>query len=230
MIRTSDRQRSNMIAEAASAETPQTTVWKGEFGREYTDRNTLDGKELDELYRKNYGLTRTEINENFLREVSRDASFLEVGCNTGNQLSLLRQMGWPNLSGIELQPYALAIAQTRIPGISLKQGSALALPYADTSFDVVFTSGMLIHIAPQDLPRVMDEIYRTSRKYIWGLEYFAPEVTEVTYRAHCALLWKMDFARCYLERFPSLELVQEQQLPYVGSANVDTVFLLRKKL
>jgi pseudaminic acid biosynthesis-associated methylase len=214
---------------SAVPETPQTAVWKGDFGREYTDRNTFDTEATDKLYRKNYGVLRSEINENFLRDIARDASFLEVGCNTGNQLLLLQQMGYSNLSGIELQPYALEIARQRLPGISLKPGSALDLPHEDESFDVVFTSGVLIHIAPDDLPRVLDEIYRCTKAYIWGMEYYAPEVAEVSYRNHSGLLWKMDYARRYLERFPDLELVREQRLPYLESANVDTVFLLRKK-
>jgi len=97
MMSGNDRQKSYGEAELASGETPQTLVWKGNFGREYTDRNTLDGKALDALYRKNYGLTRSEINKTFLREIAKNASLLEVGCNTGNQLLLLRQMGWSNL-------------------------------------------------------------------------------------------------------------------------------------
>jgi pseudaminic acid biosynthesis-associated methylase len=209
--------------------TAQAAVWQGEFGREYSDRNTLGTEALDELYRRNYGTTRSEINEKFLRGIANDASFLEVGCNTGNQLSLLREMGWRNLAGIELQPYAIEIARSRLPGIPLKLGSALDLPCADSSYDVVFTSGVLIHIAPRDIPRAMDEIYRSSRQYVWGMEYYAPAVTEVNYRSHNGLLWKMDFVRGYLERFPDLELVQEQRFPYLDNTNVDTVFLLRKK-
>jgi pseudaminic acid biosynthesis-associated methylase len=210
-------------------ETAQAAVWKGDFGREYSDRNTLDGAALDELYRKNYGLTRSQINQNFLADIPKDASFLEVGCNTGNQLALLRQMGWSNLAGVDLQTYALEIARQRLPGASLRQGSALALPCADVTFDVVFTSGVLIHIAPEDLPQAMDEIYRASREFIWGLEYYSPEIAEVPYRSHRALLWKMNFARQYLDRFPDLELVREQRLPYLDSANVDTAFLLKTK-
>jgi pseudaminic acid biosynthesis-associated methylase len=213
----------------AVPETEQTEVWKSEFGREYTDRNTFDSEALDELYRKSYGVVRREINETSLRDIAKEASFLEVGCNTGNQLLLLQQMGYSNLSGVELQPYALEIARKRLPGVSLKLGSALSLPHADSSFDVVFTSGVLIHISPHDLPRALDEIHRCSRTYIWGMEYYAPEVTEVNYRSHSGLLWKMDYARGYLERFPDLKLVREKRLPYRENANVDTVFLLRKK-
>lgn len=212
------------------AETAQTEVWRSEFGREYTDRNTLEIDALDALYRKNYGLSRRQINETFLTDVPREASFLEVGCNTGNQLLLLQQMGYSNLSGIELQPYALDIARARTRNISLQQGSALALPYENRSFDVVYTSGVLIHISPEDLPRAMDEIHRCAITYIWGMEYYSPETTEVRYRNRHGLLWKMDFARRYLERFEDLELVREQHVPYLENKNVDTVFLLRKKL
>jgi len=142
---------------------------------------------------------------------------------------MLSQMGWSNLSGTELQPFAMEIARSRLPSATFKLGSALALPWDDGSFDVVFTCGVLIHISPTDLPTVMDEIYRTTKEYIWGTEYYAPEVTQVTYRDHSELLWKMDFARQYMRRFPDLELVREQRLPYLDNANVDAVFLLRKK-
>jgi pseudaminic acid biosynthesis-associated methylase len=219
----------NGIADSAPPQTVQASVWKSEFGREYTDRNALDCDGLDTLYRKNYGITRSEINRDFLQDIPADASFLEVGCNNGNQLLLLQQMGWSNLAGVELQPYALEMARLRLPNTELKLGSALALPCADSSYDVVFTSGVLIHIAPQDLPRAMDEIHRCSRQYIWGMEYYSPEVTEVNYRGHDALLWKMDFASRYLERFKDLELVREQRFSYLDNENVDTVFLLRKK-
>jgi pseudaminic acid biosynthesis-associated methylase len=210
------------------SETAQTEVWKGEFGREYTDRNTLDADALDALYRKNYGITRTAINQESLGDISKRATFLEVGCNTGNQLLLLQRMGYLNLAGVELQPYALEIARSRLPNIALQQGSALAIPHRDALFDVVFTSGVLIHIAPTDLPCAMDEIHRCARSFIWGMEYYAPDVTEVNYRSHTGLLWKMDYAQRYLERFRDLELVRERHVPYLEGSNVDTVFLLKK--
>lgn len=217
-------------AVSTSAETAQTKIWNADFGREYTDRNTLDVEDLDSLYRRYFGIARTAINQDFLRTIPKDATFLEVGCNAGNQLLLLQRMGYSNLSGIELQPYALEIARSRTGNISLAQGSALSIPYGDASFDIVFTSGVLIHISPEDLPRAMDEIHRCARKFIWGMEYYAPSITEVNYRGHNQLLWKMDYTQKYLSRFNDLELAREQRIPYLEGANVDTVFLLKKKL
>jgi pseudaminic acid biosynthesis-associated methylase len=209
-------------------ETSQTTQWLGEFGRAYTDRNLLDLKELDALHARNYGVTRTELNQRFLAAIPPTARILEVGCNLGNQLLLLQHMGFCSLHGIEIQPYALERARSRVPQARLQQASAFEIPYPDAYFDLVFTSGVLIHIAPPDLPNAFTEIHRCSGAYIWGLEYYAPEVTEVVYRGHEDLLWKMDYAKLYLEQFPDLKQVQKETLPYLENSNVDCMFLLRK--
>jgi pseudaminic acid biosynthesis-associated methylase len=213
----------------AIRQTPQTSRWTGDFGRAYTDRNTLDRGELDSLYRTNYGITRSQLNESFLETIPRDTRILEVGCNCGNQLRVLQEMGFTSLSGAEVQSYALESARARTQGIQLSQASALDLPYEDASFDLVFTSGVLIHISPVDLPAALDEIHRCAKTWIWGLEYYAPEVTEVNYRGHDDLLWKMDYVNRYLDRFGDLELVREQRLPYLDSSNVDTIYLLKRK-
>jgi len=202
------------------AETPQTRMWQGEFGRAYTERNPLHVEQL---------VSRSEINRRFLDGIPKEASILEVGCNVGTQLLLLRKQGYTDLSGIEIQSHALSVASSRLPGVALKQASALSLPFGDQSFDLVFTSGVLIHIAPENIPQVMKEIHRCARRYVWGTEYFSPEPISVSYRGHEDLLWKMDYARLYLSLFPDLEVVQEQRLRYIENENVDSVFLLRKR-
>lgn len=210
-------------------ETAQARVWQGDFGRAYTDRNTLEMAELDALWSRNYGVSRSAINEIFLEGIPKSATFLEVGCNVGNQLLLLQAQGYTQLTGIDLQSYALASARSRLKDVGLEQGSALALPFEDGAFDVVLTSGVLIHIAPDDLPQAMKEIHRCARHYIWGAEYFSSELTAVNYRGNAGLLWKMNYAKQYLELFDDLELAKEQRLQYLENDNVDTVFLLKKK-
>jgi pseudaminic acid biosynthesis-associated methylase len=209
-------------------ETAQTKVWQGDFGREYTDRNTLDTQQLDRLWTANFGVPRSTLNQDFLKSVAKDATFLEVGCNIGNQLLMLDQLGYGNLSGVEIQSYALNIARERLPRAYFHQASALDLPFEDDSFDVVFTSGVLIHIAPEDLPRAIGNIHRCARNFIWGAEYFSEDPTMVKYREHERLLWKMNYAQLYLSHFADLELVKQQRLPYLENENVDSMFLLRK--
>lgn len=210
-------------------DTDQARLWMGEFGREYTDRNDQTTSELDNFYHENYGVTRRQLNEIFLKQVPKQARILEIGCNTGTQLLLLQEMGYTNLYGIEIQDYALQRAQERLARAQLRQASALSIPYPDKYFDLVFTSGVLIHIAPLDMPRALAEIHRCCKTWIWGFEYYAPDVTEIRYRGHEQLLWKTDFARHYCEQFRDVELVKEDLIPYLENENVDSMFLLKRR-
>jgi len=221
--------RDGDLGASTSQSTEQIRTWTGDFGREYTDRNSYSPAELDEFYRQSYGITRTELNGRCLEGIPRDARVLEVGCNMGTQLLVLQQMGFTNLHGIEIQSYALERAKQRLPQAALTQASAFSIPYADRLFDLVFTSGVLIHIAPADLPVALAEIHRCTKQWIWGFEYFAPETAEVPYRGHKSLLWKTDYARLYLEQFQDLELVREERFRYLDNNNVDSGFLLRRK-
>jgi pseudaminic acid biosynthesis-associated methylase len=210
--------------------TDQIRRWSGDFGREYTDRNNYTPAQLDEFYHVTYGVTRGQLNQRLLQEVPKGARILEVGCNMGTQLLLLKEMGFTDLSGIEIQNYALQRAKERLSGAQFLQASALSLPFVDQHFDLVFTSGVLIHIAPADLPTALAEVHRCSRQWVWGMEYYAPHMTEIVYREHQDLLWKGDYARLYLENFDDLELAREERIPYLESGNVDTMFLLRRKV
>jgi pseudaminic acid biosynthesis-associated methylase len=208
--------------------TAQTLRWTNQFGRDYTDRNSLTLSELDALYQRNYGVTRRELNERFLAEVPRSARVLEVGCNIGNQLRMLRELGFSNLYGIEIQHYALQQAKSRVRGINVVEASALEIPFCDGSFDLVFTSGVLIHIAPENLSSVLGEIHRCTSKYIWGFEYHSSVPTEVSYRGNRSLLWKMNYPQAFLDQFHDLELLRAEQLSYLDNSNIDCMFLVCK--
>ena len=204
----------------------QTKKWAGDFGQEYTDRNTMTVKDMNNLYRQQYGISRSELNTLFLRELDHSIRILEVGTNIGNQLLCLQELGFTNLYGIELQRYA--ILQSKAKSIYLIQGSVFNIPFKDNQFDLVFTSGLLIHISPENIPKVLEEIYRCTNSYILGLEYFAEQPTEIAYRGHSNLLWKADFARLYMKHFQDLNLIREKELNYLDNHNVDSMFLLRK--
>jgi pseudaminic acid biosynthesis-associated methylase len=203
-------------------------AWSGPFGQEYTDRNILSLEEMESLYKHRFGVTRTEINARFLSNVDRSVRILEVGSNVGNQLLCLQKMGFRDLYGIELQSYAVELSRSRTKGINIIGGSAFDIPYPDSYFELVFTSGVLIHLSPTDIAAAMSEIHRCTKKYIWGLEYYAEEYTQVQYRGNDGLLWKTDFAKLYLELFDDLELIKQEQFQYRDEDSVDSVFLLRK--
>lgn len=208
--------------------TPQALKWSADFGIDYTDRNPQSTEEMNDFYKRNFGITRTELNNEFIGNLDRNIRILEVGCNIGIQLLCLQQMGFVELYGIELQHYAVELAKKRTKRINIIQGSTFDVPYKEGFFDLVFTSGLLIHIAPADIGAALDEIYRCTSTYIWGWEYYNDEYKMVRYRKENNLLWKTDFAKLYRERFPELELKKEKTVKYLHSSNVDAMFLLKK--
>ncbi|MBC7411114.1 MAG: methyltransferase domain-containing protein [Bacteroidia bacterium] len=210
--------------------TKQVDFWKGDFGKEYTDRNTHSAEEWDKFYVNCWGKSKIEMNESFLGHLPKESKLLEVGCNIGLQLNGLQRMGFTNIYGVELQRYAVEEAKKLTKDINVICGSGFDLPFKDNYFDLVCTNGVLIHISPNDLPKIMAEMYRCSNKYIWGFEYYAPETTEINYRGHTNYLWKADYAQLFMNQFPDLKLVKKEMYPYVDNpSNVDYMYLLEKK-
>ena len=216
--------------------TKQLEIWEADFGREYTERNPTSAAEMDATLEAYYGgVKKSEIFRKFLgADRFPNGKVLEVGCNVGAQLAILQAVN-PNLElhGIEPQSYALERAREAHSNIDFRQGTAYALPFEDNSFDVVMTNGVLIHIAPEDLPDALAEIHRTSKRYIFGHEYFSEEPKEISYKGHAALLWKMNYMQQCLQQFPDLQTVHMEYLHYVdpedGSPLTDQIYLLEKK-
>ncbi|MCX8492454.1 MAG: methyltransferase domain-containing protein [Cyclobacteriaceae bacterium] len=210
----------------------QENFWGGEFGKNYTDRNSRHSEEFNEVYKTWYGISRTKMNEAFLGNLSKDVRILEVGCNTGMQLAELKSMGFTSLYGIELQDYAVQRAKEYTEGINIIQGSAFDIPFKNDFFDLVFTSGVLIHIAPDNLSKVFSEMHRCSNKYIWGFEYYADKVTSINYRGNEGFLWKANYGKLMRDQFSNLGLVKEELYPYITETergNIDFMYLVEKK-
>lgn len=210
----------------------QKKEWGNKFGEEYTKRNMFNPSELNQLYSNRYGITRNEMNHEFLEFMDRDCMILEVGSNIGNQLNLLSKMGFKNLYGLEINSLAIENSNRSNAGLPIYvvKGDALNIPFKDGFFDLVYTSGVLIHINPENIRKAIDEIYRCSKKYIWGFEYYQPSgYVEIEYRGKTGMLWKTDFKRLYLEKYPHLKLIKENHYSYnENNELIDQMFLLEK--
>ncbi len=212
-----------------TAKTQQQKFWEGSFAKGYIRRNFYDPKGLDTLYMKDHGTTRKAMNTAFLKGIPRDARILEVGTNVGNQLLYLESMGFKNLYGIEFNPKVIPLARRRVPQAHIILGSALDIPFKNSYFDLVFTSEVLIHIAPKDTKRALREICRVSKKYIWGFEYFEKTYTPIVYHGNTNVLWKANFPKLFLQTCKGLTLVKEKMYPFLYAPhNRDVMFLFKK--
>jgi SAM-dependent methyltransferase len=90
---------------------------------------------------------------------------LEIGLGEGSDAEHLIRQGaiW---SGIDLTSESVERVRTRLmlrelPYEELRQGSVLGLPFADHSFDLVFSHGVLHHVP--DIKQAQSEIHRVLR-------------------------------------------------------------------
>ena len=180
------------------ATSKQLETWRGRFGNAYVDRNAVTPERIQ---------TYTHAFAAIWRRLAVDppTSILECGCNVGLSLRALRNLTDAALSAIEPNEKAREVAaQANVtPESNLHDGSVQDLPFNDLSFDLVFTSGVLIHVAPEDLNLALDELARVSKKYVLLIEYFARELEPIPYRGQDDMLWKADYGRLFISRHPS---------------------------
>jgi pseudaminic acid biosynthesis-associated methylase len=183
---------------------PQEKFWAYAGGDAYVVRNNLHPERYTE--RKLFFNLFESLKE-------KNLSILEVGCNCGINLSILKDLGFTNLSGIDVNLTALKDARCKMPEATFTKGSALELPYKDGEFDLIFTSGVLIHMAPPDnLHQVLNEIYRCSSKYILGLEDYADDFRPRHYRMRSDLYWKGPYKKEWQQLFPEMVLEEENKI------------------
>ena len=136
-------------------------------------------------------------------------SILDVGANVGTNLRALRGLTTAKLIAVEPNARArgILVADGVVSKGNALDGIAAHMELSDGAVDLVFTSGVLIHIHPDDLLASCREIHRVSRRYICCIEYFAQEPQEIEYRGHSGMLFKRDFGSFWLDNFPDLSVL-----------------------
>ena len=207
----------------------QEIIWKGDFGKNYTDRFYKEIDKIESQFIDDYGISRNELDRGFLGTFDRSLKILEVGCGIGMKLYGLQQLGFTNLHGIDIQRYAIEKTKKIHSNMDIILGGAEDIPFKNSYFDVVFTSGLLIHISPENICDVLSEIYRCTSKYIWGWEYYSDSYEEIMYRGNKELLWKANFAKLYMKYFPDLVLVKSKKVELQKEkGKYNQMFLLKK--
>lgn len=158
--------------------------WRGTHGDEYTRRNS----DLDLEAR---AMLWDEILDCL---ADTPETFLEIGAGTGRNLLALKSIGHEKIWGVE--PNALAGKEAMDSGLVVHGGTAAS---PGLSGDLVFTSGVLIHIPPDELLDACKGIYGAAERYIACIEYFSAEPEEKPYRGR--RLWKRDFGSFWLDNF-----------------------------
>lgn len=169
--------------------TYQAAAWAGDFGDAYTERNRVDWRARKPFWQRIIDRTKPD-------------TVFEVGCNTGWNLRALNEVSpGLGLGGIDVNYTAVRAANSLGLGFDVHHKSIEQLEdlyyQPHWKLDLVFTAGVLIHVAPQDLEQAMRLIIGASTRYVLAVEYEADEETEIEYRGQLGLLWKRPFGRLY---------------------------------
>lgn len=169
--------------------------WAGKFGDDYNRRSPGNDDANLHFFRHVLNL---DMHRRRPQQPIKPETIVELGCGTGSNLRALRHLlPAADLAGVEINEEAAA------------QASGSAAVYRDSildwapprEWDLAFTKGVLIHIAPEDLPAAYDTLWAASGRYILIAEYYNPVPMEISYRGHAGRLWKRDFAGELMDRF-----------------------------
>ncbi len=180
-----------------SFKTEQEEFWAGDFGSEYVKRNQG----------ANWIASNTALFSKALQKTSGVKSCIEFGSNIGLNLKALKIL-FPeqNQYAVEINSDAVNKLATFLPKENIFHQSILNFD-VDLTVDLSLIKGVLIHIDPEYLPQVYEQLYRCSNKYIMLCEYFNPSPVTIRYRGHENKLFKRDFCGELLDKYPNLTLV-----------------------
>lgn len=170
--------------------TEQEEFWSSDFGDEYISRNGS----ADLLASKTIMWSR------MLRSARGLHSVCELGCNIGLNLRAIKSIA-PSveLTGYEINEKAAEAA--RMAGVADIHCGTIVHEIASEQFDLIFTAGVLIHINPDFLHGVYNNLFRLSKKYVLVCEYYNPTPVSLSYRGHSDRLFKRDFAGELIDKY-----------------------------
>jgi spore coat polysaccharide biosynthesis protein SpsF len=175
--------------------TEQEEFWAGNFGDEYIGRNCDDSLPA-----------RVALFSRMFARTAAVGSAIELGANIGLNLRALKAL-FPELGATAVEINTRAAAELRQHDwIEVHETSILEYEAAK-GHDFAFTSGVMIHINPDELEKVYQALHAASNRYIGVIEYYSPAPVEVSYRGHGERLFKRDFAGEMMDMFGDLKLV-----------------------
>jgi ubiquinone/menaquinone biosynthesis C-methylase UbiE len=92
---------------------------------------------------------------------------LDAGCGAGDVVRYLIEKGY-DARGVELSSYATKkYSMDLIKKGFVKNASLIDIPFEDNYFDVTFSSEVLEHIHEEDIPIVIKELYRVTKRMLF---------------------------------------------------------------
>lgn len=171
---------------------PQERFWAQEYATDYIAKNSVYDRAMGaRVWQQMLAGTQGGVR-----------NFLECGCNIGRNVELLASacpQATPSV--IEISKPAFDYVSARHTFEHAFNGPILDSQLPEGGFDLVFTSGVLIHIAPDQLLAHMRKMHDYSRRWILMGEYFNRTPVSLDYQGQKDRLFKRDFGKLFIQNF-----------------------------
>jgi ubiquinone/menaquinone biosynthesis C-methylase UbiE len=94
--------------------------------------------------------------------INSDSQVLDLCCGSGQTTEFLVKLS-QNVTGLDASPKSLQRARQNVPLASYVEAFAEEMPFADNLFDVVHTSVALHEMQPQQLRKIINEVFRVLK-------------------------------------------------------------------
>ncbi len=94
--------------------------------------------------------------------IDSDTQVLDLCCGSGQTTQFLVKYS-NHVTGLDASPLSLNRAKQNVPQAAYVEAFAENMPFDDQSFDVVHTSAALHEMQPEQLQKILKEVYRVLR-------------------------------------------------------------------
>ncbi|MEO8406038.1 MAG: class I SAM-dependent methyltransferase [Chitinophagaceae bacterium] len=164
------------------------------FGEEWTKFSSFDEAEVDKIGDLYFDILPAEI-------YSADTSVLDVGCGTGRWTKYLaKRVGL--IDAVDPSEAILAADKflKDFPNVRLTKATSEALPFADNTYDMVMSIGVLHHI-PDTQKAMMDCVSKVKRGgYFYTYLYYSLDNRGMIFKS---IFWLSNLLRRMISKFPA---------------------------
>ncbi|QYX32781.1 class I SAM-dependent methyltransferase [Sphaerospermopsis torques-reginae] len=94
--------------------------------------------------------------------LNSDTKILDLCCGSGQTTAFLVKLS-QNVTGLDASPLSLQRAKKNVPNATYIEAFAENMPFTDHEFDVVHTSAALHEMQPEQLRKIIQEVYRVLK-------------------------------------------------------------------
>ncbi|KST69316.1 class I SAM-dependent methyltransferase [Mastigocoleus testarum] len=91
--------------------------------------------------------------------INSDSRILDLCCGSGQATQILTKIS-RNVTGLDASPLSLQRAKENVPQANYVEAFAENIPFAENKFDLVHTSAALHEMQPEQLQKILKEVYR----------------------------------------------------------------------